>query len=475
MPHMTPREVIDLIRSKGIRIVDIKFTDLLGTLQHFSTTNEEFGEAVFADGLGFDGSSIRGFKSIHESDMILIPDPNTAFVDPVYEAPTLSILADIKDPVTGERYTRDPRYVATKAEDFLKSSGLGDVSYWGPEMEFFIFDGLSFDQDAHSGYYFVESAEGIWNSGGNGEGPNLAYRPRHKEGYFPVPPTDTLQDLRSEIVMTMMDLGVSMEVHHHEVATAGQGEIDLKYGPLLAMADNVILLKYVARNVARRHGKLLTFMPKPIFGDNGTGMHVHQSVWRDGKNLFYDPAGYALISQMARFYIGGLLKHSAAILAFGAPTTNSYKRLVPGFEAPVNLAFSQRNRSACIRIPVYSKSEASKRLEFRPPDATANPYLAFPAMLMAGIDGIINEIDPGDPLEADIYHLSPEELAKIETVPHSLEAALDALESDHEFLLRGDVFTPDVVETWIDYKRENEVDALRLRPHPYEFYLYSDY
>ena len=481
MPQMTPKQVVDLIRSKGIRIIDIKFTDLLGTMQHFSTTDQEFDEAVFENGLGFDGSSIRGFKSIHESDMLLIPDPNTAFEDPIYQVPTLSILADVRDPTTGERYNKDPRYVATKAEAFLKESGHADVSYWGPEMEFFILDGLSFDQNAHSGYYFLESEEGIWNAGRDsretlgGHEPNLAYRPRPKEGYFPVPPTDTQQDLRSEIIITLMDLGIAMEVHHHEVATAGQGEFDLKYESLRSQADNVMMLKYVARNIARAHGKLLTFMPKPIFGDNGTGMHVHQSLWRDSKNLFYDRQGYALISETCKHYIGGLLKHAAAVLAFAAPTTNSYKRLVPGFEAPVNLAFSQSNRSACVRIPVYSTSEASKRLEFRPPDATANPYLAFPAMLMAGIDGIVNKIDPGAPLETDIYHLAPEELAKIATVPRSLEDALDALEQDHEFLLRGDVFTEDLIDTWLDYKRENEVDALRLRPHPYEFYLYSDY
>ena len=481
MAQMTPKEVIDLIRSKGIRIIDIKFTDLLGTLQHFSTTNEEFDEAVFEKGLGFDGSSIRGFKNIHESDMLLMPDSNTSFIDPIYKVPTLSILANITDPITGERYTKDPRYIAAKAEKFLKESGIADVSYWGPEMEFFIFDGLSFDQTAQSGYYFIESEEGIWNSGRDtietrdpSERANLAYRPRHKEGYFPAPPTDTQQDLRSEILLTLMDLGIRMEVHHHEVATAGQGEMDFRYDTLLQQADNVIILKYVARNVARAHNKVLTFMPKPIYGDNGTGMHVHQSLWKGNKNTFFDPDGYGLTSETCRYYIGGLLKHAPSLLAFAAPTTNSYKRLVPGFEAPVNLVYSQRNRSACVRIPMYSKEEHTKRLEFRPPDATANPYLAFSSMLMAGLDGINNKIEPPPPLEVDIYHLSKEELSKIATVPRSLEEALNALEQDQDYLLRGDVFTQDLIDTWISYKRENEVDALRLRPHPYEFALYYD-
>ena len=478
------QEVLDFIESEGIRIIDIKFTDLLGTFQHFSLTNQEFDMGSFENGLGFDGSSIRGFQDINESDMLLFPDPSTVYVEPFFEEETLSISADIRDPVTRDRYSRDPRYVATKAEEFLKSSGIADTSFWGPELEFFIFDGMSFDQNAHSSHHFIESDEGIWHSGrdagifstGDSEyPPNLAYRPRHKSGYFPTPPIDTQQDIRSEIVTTLMDLGVRMEVHHHEVATAGQGEIDLKYGPLRDQADTVMLAKHVMRNVAYRNDKVLTFMPKPIYGDNGTGMHVHQSLWKDGVNLFYDEQGYALISEMCRHYIGGLLKHAGAILAFAAPTTNSYKRLVPGYEAPVNLAYSQRNRSACVRIPVAATGAAARRLEFRPPDATANPYLAFPAMLMAGLDGIINKIDPGDPLDVDIYHLPPEELAKVKTVPHSLDEALIALEEDHEFLLRGDVFTTDLIETWVAYKRENEIDELRLRPHPYEFFMYSDY
>ena len=472
MGPQTPKEVIDLCKSHNIRIVDVKFTDLLGTMQHFSATIDEFDESVFEKGLGFDGSSIRGFKHIHESDMLLIPDASSAFIDPIYKIPTLSILADVVDPLTLERFSRDPRYVSHKAETFLKESGIADISYWGPEMEFFIFDSIRFDQNERSGYYFVDSREGIWNSGQDGD--NLGYRPRHKEGYFPVPPVDTLQDVRSEVLLKMMDLGVRMEIHHHEVATAGQGEFDFKYAPLAIQADHVMLLKYVARNVAREHGMVLTFMPKPLFGDNGTGMHVHQSLWKDGKNIFYDPKGYGMVSQTCKYYIGGLLKHSAALLAFAAPTTNSYRRLVPGFEAPVNLAYSARNRSACVRIPVYSTDERTKRIEYRPPDATANPYLAFPAMLLAGIDGIINQADPGDPLDVDIYELPPEQAAKVTTVPGSLDKALEALEEDNEFLLRGGVFTEDLVKVWVDYKRTNEVDPMRLRPHPYEFFMYFD-
>ncbi len=472
MSPQTPKEVVDLCKANGIGIVDIKFTDPLGTMQHFSITIAEFTEDTFEKGLGFDGSSIRGFKHIHESDMLLIPDPTSAYVDPIYEHPTLSILANVEDPITREPYTRDPRYVAQKAESFLKESGIADTSFWGPEVEFFIFDSIQYEQNERQGFYNIDSQEAIWNSGADGE--NQGYRPRHKQGYFPVPPIDSLQDLRSQIVLTMVDLGVHMEVHHHEVATAGQGEFDLRYDTLRKQADQVMLLKYIARNIVHAAGKTITFMPKPIFGDNGTGMHVHQSLWKEGKNLFFDPKGYGMISQLCKYYIGGLLKHSAAILAFAAPTTNSYRRLVPGFEAPVNLAYSARNRSACVRIPMYSAEEKTKRIEYRPPDVTANPYLAFPAMLMAGIDGIISEIDPGEPLDADIYELSPEEAAGISTVPGSLEAAMDALEADHEFLLRGDVFTKDLVDTWLDYKRTNEIDPIRLRPHPYEFFLYYD-
>ena len=474
MAPQTPRDVLELCQANDIRIVDVKFTDLLGTMQHFSVTTREFDEGTFEKGLGFDGSSIRGFQHIHESDMLLVPDPTSAYVDPIYKVPTLSILADVEDPLNRQRYSRDPRYVTQKAEAYLRETGIADSSFWGPEVEFFIFDDVQYGQNEREGYYSVDSEEAIWNSG-KGDTPNLGYRPRHKQGYFPVPPVDTQQDLRSEVVLKMLDLGVHMEVHHHEVATAGQGEFDLRYQTMQKQADQVMLLKYIARNVCKEHGKTITFMPKPIFGDNGTGMHVHQSLWKDGTPLFYDKNGYGLTSQLCRYYIGGLLKHSAAILAFAAPTTNSYRRLVPGFEAPVNLAYSARNRSACVRIPVYSPEPSSKRIEYRCPDVMANPYIAFPAMLMAGLDGIINEIDPGDPLDVDIYELSPEDAANIATVPGSLDESLAALEADHEFLLRGDVFTEDLVSTWINYKRENEVDPVRLRPHPYEFFLYYDY
>ncbi len=474
MAPQTPRDVLELCQANDIRIVDVKFTDLLGTMQHFSVTTSEFDEGTFEKGLGFDGSSIRGFQHIHESDMLLVPDPTSAYVDPIYKVPTLSILADVEDPLNRQRYSRDPRYVTQKAEAYLRETGIADSSFWGPEVEFFIFDDVQYGQNEREGYYSVDSEEAIWNSG-KGDTPNLGYRPRHKQGYFPVPPVDTQQDLRSEVVLKMLDLGVHMEVHHHEVATAGQGEFDLRYQTMQKQADQVMLLKYIARNVCKEHGKTITFMPKPIFGDNGTGMHVHQSLWKDGTPLFYDKNGYGLTSQLCRYYIGGLLKHSAAILAFAAPTTNSYRRLVPGFEAPVNLAYSARNRSACVRIPVYSPEPNSKRIEYRCPDVMANPYIAFPAMLMAGLDGIINEIDPGDPLDVDIYELPPEEAANIPTVPGSLDESLAALEADHEFLLRGDVFTEDLVSTWINYKRENEVDPVRLRPHPYEFFLYYDY
>ena len=469
----TPEDVKRLVRDNDIKIVDLKFTDLPGTFQHFSIPASELNDDVFEEGLGFDGSSIRGFQEIHESDMMLVLDASTAFVDPVLEVPTLSLLCNVRDPITGSSYSRDPRHIAQKAEAHLAQSGIADVSYWGPELEHFIFDDVRFDQNANSGYYFVDSEEGIWNSGEE-SGFNLGHRPRHKQGYFPTPPVDTLQDLRSEAVLKMMAVGIDIEVHHHEVATAGQGEIDMVYGPLTKMADQVMLHKYILKNVARDHNKTATFMPKPLFGDNGTGMHTHQSLWRNGTPLFYDAQGYGLMSKLGLNYTGGLLKHAPALLAFCAPTTNSYRRLVPGYEAPVNLAYSQRNRSAAARIPVYSKKPAAKRIEFRPPDPTCNPYLAFAAMLMAGLDGVRNEIYPGDPLEVDLYDLSPEEAANVKQVPGSLDEVLDALEADHDFLLEGGVFTPDVIETWLEYKRANEADEVRLRPHPYEFFLYYD-
>ena len=470
----TSAQAHDLIRSAELVMVDLKFVDLPGTWQHFSIPAEQFTDELFSEGIGFDGSSIRGFQHIHESDMLLIADASTAIVDPACTVPTLSLLCNVVDPLTRQPYTRDPRYVAQKAERYLTDSGIGDISYWGPEAEFFIFDSIRFDAGAQFAYHFVDSEEGIWNSGADTATPNLGHRPRWKEGYFPVPPADTLQDLRSEIVLKMIAAGIDVEVHHHEVATGGQNEIDMRFGPLTQMADSLMLYKYIIKNVARAHGKTATFMPKPLFGDNGSGMHCHQSIWKNGENLFFDAKGYALISQAAKWYIGGLLAHSPALLALCAPTTNSYRRLVPGFEAPVNLIYSQRNRSAGVRIPVYSKSPKSKRIEYRCPDASCNPYLAFAAMLMAGLDGIRNRIDPGQPLDKDLYDLEPEDAAAIKQVPGSLGETLDSLESDHDFLLAGDVFTPDLIETWIDYKRTKEVDAMRLRPHPYEFYLYYD-
>ncbi len=469
----TPQEVVEFARREGVEIVDLRFCDLPGLMQHFSIPAEELTEEGFREGYGFDGSSIRGYQEIQESDMILIPDPSTAVLDPFREHKTLLINCFVKDPVTGQPYTRDPRYIAQKAEIYLKATGIGEVSYWGPEAEFYIFDDVRFDQNQHEGYYHVDAVEGVWNSGKE-ENPNLGYKPRYKEGYFPVPPMDHYQDLRSEMVLTMKKCGIPVEVHHHEVGTAGQAEIDMGYGSLLEMADRVMLYKYITKNVAWRHGKTVTFMPKPIFGDNGSGMHVHQSIWRNGENLFWDETGYAQISDLARWYIGGLLAHAHALCALVAPTTNSYRRLVPGYEAPVNLVYSQRNRSAAVRIPVYSKSPRSKRIEFRVPDPSCNPYLAFAAMLMAGLDGIRNKIEPPEPVDKDIYHLPPEELARVEKVPASLDEALAALESDHDFLLEGEVFTEDVIETWITYKRQREVDEVRLRPHPWEFYLYYD-
>ncbi|HJY08066.1 MAG TPA: type I glutamate--ammonia ligase [Bryobacteraceae bacterium] len=469
----TASDVQQLVKDANVEIVDLKFVDLPGVWQHFSIPAEDLDEDLFQDGIGFDGSSIRGYQQIHESDMLLVADPGTAYVDPNLEIPTLSLICNVRDPITLQRYNRDPRYIAQKAELYLKGSGIADISYWGPELEFYIFDDVRYDQTAQSGYYFIDSEEGVWNTG-RSETPNLGYKIRHKEGYFPVPPADTLQDIRSEIILHMKRMGVPIEVHHHEVGTAGQGEIDMKYAPLTKMADNVMYYKYIIRNVARKHKKVATFMPKPIFGDNGSGMHTHQSLWKGETNLFYDSQGYGLVSKLAMLYIGGLLKHAAALLAFCAPTTNSYRRLVPGYEAPVNLAYSQRNRSAAVRIPVYSKSPKSKRIEFRCPDPSANPYLCFAAQLMAGLDGIANGIDPGGPLDKDLYDLEPEEAAGIKSTPGSLGEVLDALEEDHAWLLRGDVFTADVIETWLKYKRERELAPVNLRPVPYEFFLYFD-
>jgi glutamine synthetase len=471
--------VAKMIKEKDIKIIDFKFNDMPGLWQHFSIPATELCElpdltrSIWVDGIGFDGSSIRGFQKIQESDMIMIPDPSTAILDPVCEVPTLSIICDIYDPLTRKAYTRDPRYIAKKAEKYLTDSNIADTVYFGPEAEFFIFNDVRFDQTENAGYYFIDSMEGDWNTGRQ-ESPNLGYKIRFKEGYFPVPPHDSLQDLRSRIILKMIEAGINVEVHHHEVATAGQCEIDMKYGPLTKMADNVLLYKYIIKNMAKKNNMVATFMPKPLFGDNGSGMHCHQSLWKNGVNLFYDKSGYALLSQSAKYYIGGLLKHAHSLMAFCAPTTNSYKRLVPGYEAPVNLVYSQRNRSAAVRIPMYTDNPKSKRIEFRPPDPSCNPYLAFSAMLMAGLDGIQNKIDPGEPMEEDLFEMGTNELKKIPTVPGSLYSALNALEKDHEYLLKGGVFTKDVIDVWLEYKRKREIDSVRMRPHPYEFYLYFD-
>ncbi len=465
-----------LIKDDGIQVVDLKFVDLPGLWQHFSISAREFDESAFTDGVGFDGSSIRGFQEINESDMLLLPDPTTAFLDPFTAVPTLSIICDVRDPITGDLYSRDPRHVAKKAENYLKTSGVAERAYFGPEAEFYVLDHVRFDQSYNFGYYHIDSEEGFWNSGKEGENgeKNLGYKPRYKEGYFPVPPTDSLQDIRSEMMLTLEKVGVPVEVHHHEVGTAGQTEIDLRFDTLTKMGDNMLKYKYVVKNVARRHGKTVTFMPKPIFQDNGSGMHVHQSLWTNGTNLFYRKGGYADLSDSAVHYIGGILTHAPALLAFCAPTTNSYRRLVPGYEAPINLMYSQRNRSACVRIPVYSRSEKAKRLEFRCPDPSANPYLALSAMLLAGLDGIRKKVVPPSPIDKDLYDLSPSEKEKVKSTPGSLDEVLAALEKDHAFLTEGGVFTDDLIEGWIKYKSKKEIDSIRLRPHPYEFAMYFD-
>jgi glutamine synthetase len=465
-------KVFKMIKDAGVKMIDFKFMDFPGQWQHFAVPVNQLEESSFEEGFGFDGSSIRGWKAINESDMLIIPDPNTAFIDQFIEVKTLSLICDVHDPITKERYERCPRSIAQKAEAYLKSTGIADTAYFGAEAEFFIFDDIRFDTDEHSSYYHVDSIEGRWNSGRD-EMPNLGYKTRYKEGYFPVPPTDHLLDLRNDMTQNLIAAGLEVEAQHHEVATGGQSEIDLKFLPLLQSSDAMLLFKYIVKNTARLKGKTVTFMPKPIFGDNGSGMHVHQSLWKGGKPLFYG-SGYANLSDIALHYIGGLLKHAPALCAITNPTTNSYKRLVPGFEAPVNLAYSQRNRSASVRIPMYSTNPKAKRLEFRCPDPSTNPYLAFSAMMLAGVDGIINKIDPGEPLDKDIYDLEPEELKNVPSTPGSLEQALNALERDHDFLIKGDVFTEDVIETWISYKMDKEVKPMALRPHPYEFGLYYD-
>jgi glutamine synthetase len=466
--------IADVLKLKEkVQMVDLRFTDMPGTWQHFSIPVRQLTADLFEEGIGFDGSSIRGFKEIHESDMLLMLDPGTAFIDTTLEISTLVLICDVFDPVTRQPYTRDPRYVARKAESYLKQTGIASTSYWGPEAEFFMFNDVRYGGGVNSSFYYVDSEEGWWNSGET-LGPNLGAQIQPKRGYFPVPPADRLQDIRSKIVIELEKAGVPIEVHHHEVATAGQTEIDMQFDTLLHMADNVMVYKYFVKNVARLNGLTATFMPKPLFGDNGSGMHVHSSLWNGDTNKFYDESGYAGISDMARCYIGGLLKHAPALLAIVAPTTNSYRRLVPGYEAPVNLAYSQRNRSAICRIPVYSKSPKSKRIEFRAPDPSANPYLTFAALLMAGLDGIQNQIDPGEPADKDLYELPPEEAKLIKQVPGSLSDVLEALENDYEFLLKGDVFSMDLLEAYISYKREVEVDPVRMRPTPYEYTLYFD-
>ena len=470
---MNAKEVLSFAEKNNVVMVDLKFTDWPGTWQHFSVPLHELEAASFEDGFGFDGSSIRGWQAIDNSDMLVIPDPATAIMDPFTQHPTLSIVCDVVDPITRERYSRDPRWIANKCVNYLQMTGIGDTIFFGPEAEFFILNSARFETTANAGYYFLDSIEGRWNSGRDEEEGNLAHKPRYKEGYFPVSPTDTLQDVRTEMVLEMENAGIIIECQHHEVATAGQAEIDMKFGKLVDMADQLMLYKYIVKNVAFRHGMTATFMPKPLFDDNGSGMHCHQSIWKDGKPLFAGDL-YAGFSQMGLYYIGGILKHAGALAAFTNPTTNSYKRLTPGFEAPVNLAYSSRNRSAACRIPMYSASPKAKRVEVRFPDPACNPYLAFAAMAMAGIDGIENKIDPGDPLDKNIYALTPEEAAGVPTMPSSLDEALINLERDQDFLLKGDVFTSDALDMWIKYKRENEVDPVRVRPHPHEFELYYD-
>lgn len=469
----TPQEVLKMIQDHNIELIDLKFVDMLGIWQHCTFHRSLIDEDSFTDGVAFDGSSIRGWKAINNSDMAMRPDPTTAWIDPFMEVPTLSMICTIVEPRTGELYDRDPRSIAQKAIDYLISTGIGDTVFCGPEPEFFIFDDARFDQTGHEGYYFIDSVEGGWNAGRQEPGGNLGYKIANKGGYFPVSPTDTLQDIRSEMLLTMGKCGVPIEKHHHEVASGGQCELGIRFAPLVAAADYVMTYKYIVKNVAKKYGKTATFMPKPLYGDNGTGMHTHMSIWKDGQPLFGGDK-YAQLSQMALYFIGGLIKHAPSILAFTNPSINSYKRLVPGYEAPVNLAYSQGNRSASIRIPLSGDNPKAKRLEFRCPDPSCNPYLAFSAMLCAGINGIKNQIDPGEPLDVDIYELSPEELSKVPSTPGSLEAALESLEHNHDFLTESGVFSEDFIQNWITYKLDKEVNPMRLRPHPYEFSLYYD-
>jgi glutamine synthetase len=471
-PARTPREVLALLREREVKAVDLRFMDFPGLWKHFTIPAEALDEDAFEEGIGFDGSSLRGWMPINESDMLLVPQPDTLFIDPFARDTTLAMLCNIQDPLTREDYSKDPRNVARKAVNYMKSTGAADAAVFGPSLEFFVFDDVRFDQTTHSAFYHVDSAEGAWNTGRD-ERPNLGYKVPPRQGYFPCPPTDAVSDLRSEMMLAMMDCGITVESHHHEKAGGGQCQIGVRYDDLVPMADNVLKYKYVVKNVARRHGKTATFMPKPLFDEYGSGMHVHVSLWRNGTNLFAG-GDYSGLSDTALYALGGLLKHAPALCAITNPTTNSYKRLVPGFEAPVNLAYSQRNRSAAVRIPVYSSRAKSKRLEYRVPDGAANPYLSFAGMLMAMLDGVRNKTHPGPPLDKDIYDMPPEELKDLARVPQTLDDALTALEKDHEFLLQGGVFTEDVVETWVEYKRKTEVAAVRVRPHPYEFALYFD-
>lgn len=470
---MSLRQVRRMIADRDIRFVDFRFVDLLGGWRHITYAVEAFEEDMFVKGVGFDGSSVRGFQGIEDSDMLLRPDPDTLFVDPFYKDPTMVFICNVKDPVTLELYSRDPRHIAEKATRYLNTSGLADTCYVGPEAEFYIFDDARFDQTVNEAFYRVDSAWGGWNTGQQ-ENPNLAHKPGLKQAYFRTPPSDPYQDVRSHMISNLRNCGVDAELHHQEVGSGGQCEIGLKYQPLIQMSDALVKFKYTVHNTANDYGKTATFMPKPLFGDNGSGMHCHLSLWRDGKNLFYDRDGYAGLSDMGLWFIGGLLHHAGSLLAFACPTANSYRRLVPGFEAPIKLVYSQRNRSAAIRIPMYSQSPAAKRVEFRCPDPSANPYLAFSAMLMAGIDGVLNKIVPPDPVDRDIYELPEDEQRKIKDTPPTLKAALRALEDDHDYLMRGGVFTPDVMDTWIRYKRANELAYMDQRPHPAEFALYYD-
>ena len=470
----TPKELIEKVKNLDLKIIDLRFTDMPGSTHHISLPIRYLKENLFIEGVGFDGSSVRGFQSIEKSDMSMVPDVTTGYIDPFNSEKTIAFYCNVVDPISYESYSRDPRFIAKKAENYLKSSGMGDTAYFGPEAEFFIFNDVKYDSGSNFSFYEVDSTEGSWNSGSE-ENPNLGHKPRHKGGYFPLPPVDSLHDVRTEMVLTMEDVGINVEAHHHEVASGGQQEIDLEFSPLLCMADDLLKYKYIVKNVAKQHGLTATFMPKPLFEDNGSGMHVHSSVWKNNETLMYKKGNYADLSEFALYYIGGILKHAPALLALCAPTTNSYKRLVPGFEAPVNIAYSEANRTASVRIPNnYTSSPKAKRIEFRCPDPSANPYLAFSAILMAGLDGVKNKIDPGKPTDINLYAASEKILKKIPSTPGSLDESLKALEKDHAFLMEGDVFTKDVIETYINYKRENEVNPINLRTHPYELHLYYD-